>query len=124
VTCPYCGNPAVFTNTTEIYGKNYGKIYLCRPCDAYVGVHAGSTRPKGSLANAELRKWRMKAHEAFDGIWLRGEPFNRNGAYQWLADTLQIARDECHIGMFGVEECKRVVSAVREFHRIRQGAFP
>ena len=55
VMCPYCGERAVYTNSKEVYGRSYGMIYLCRPCDAYVGVHDGTAKPLGRLANAELR---------------------------------------------------------------------
>jgi len=115
VICPYCSKPAVYANSAEIYGRNYGKVYLCKPCNAYVGVHKGTTKPKGSLANKELREWRIKAHASFDALWSQGEPFNRNGAYQWLANQLSLPRDECHIGMFDVEQCKMTVNACAKF---------
>jgi hypothetical protein len=37
-------------------GIDYGMIYYCPKCRAYVGVHAGTDRAKGRLANAELRR--------------------------------------------------------------------
>lgn len=56
VVCPYCGRVAKYVDSSVIYyGHSYGMAYLCRPCNAYVGVHSGTDRPKGSLANAELR---------------------------------------------------------------------
>lgn len=42
--CPYCGKPTEFVDSSVIYGRSYGMIYLCRDCRAYVGVHKG-TRP-------------------------------------------------------------------------------
>ena len=30
-------------------------IYICKPCDAYVGVHKGTDKALGRLANKELR---------------------------------------------------------------------
>ena len=38
------------------YGVDYGMIYYCPQCGAYVGVHKGTDRAKGRLANAELRR--------------------------------------------------------------------
>ena len=43
--CPYCGKESELIDSTEIYnGKSYGKMYICRPCDAYVGVIGRQTR--------------------------------------------------------------------------------
>lgn len=35
VICPYCQSPARLADSAEIYGRSYGPIYLCKPCDAY-----------------------------------------------------------------------------------------
>lgn len=44
VFCPYCGERAEFVDSAEVYhGQSYGLIYLCRPCDAYVGCHECSS---------------------------------------------------------------------------------
>ena len=114
VICNYCGQPAEYTDSAVIYGRSYGMIYLCRKCGAYVGVHNGSTKPKGTLANAELRKYRISAHTAFDPLWKIG-PFKgkRKAAYQWLAEKMGLAVDQTHIGLFDVRQCKQVVEIVR-----------
>lgn len=83
-------------------------IYLCRSCGAYVGVQAGTTIPKGRLANAELRKWKIAAHNAFDPLWKSGQ-FRRNTAYKLLATRMGLPVEKTHIGMFDVEQCKQVV---------------
>lgn len=95
-------------------------IWLCRPCEAWVGCHKNSKRnaPLGRLANKELREWKIKAHAAFDPMWRakmlrdrcsQGEA--RNAGYAWLAQQLAISLDDMHIGMLNVEQCKRVVAA-------------
>jgi hypothetical protein len=57
VTCPYCGQPAIYVDSAAVYRiGSYGMIYLCRPCQAWVGVHPGTDQPLGRLANAELRR--------------------------------------------------------------------
>lgn len=111
VFCPYCGQRAEFVDSAEIYhGQSYGMIYLCRPCDAYVGCHGRGDTPKGRLANAELRRWKIAAHNAFDPLWKFG-PFRgrRNAAYVWLAGQMGLSREETHIGMFDVAQCQQVV---------------
>jgi hypothetical protein len=34
---------------------------------------------------------------------------SRRGAYRWLAEQMGITGDDCHIGMFDVAQCRRVV---------------
>lgn len=122
VVCQYCNNPAVLTSSSEVYREDYGPIWLCRPCGAWVGVHSNSktNKPKGSLANAELRGWRKKAHAAFDPTWRRaarrgrGIPYARTEAYKQLAEALGIPVSRCHIGEFDIDTCKRAISACRK----------
>ena len=45
VYCDYCGRETEYVDSKVIYGKSYGKIYLCRNCMAYVGVHKGTDKP-------------------------------------------------------------------------------
>lgn len=113
VFCPYCGKRAEFVDSAEVYhGRSYGMIYLCRPCDAYVGCHGNGKgdSPKGRLANAELRRWKIAAHDAFDPLWKCG-PFRgrRNSAYAWLAEQMGLPKEKTHIGMFDVAECQQVI---------------
>ncbi|MBL0255764.1 MAG: hypothetical protein IPQ27_12795, partial [Chitinophagaceae bacterium] len=42
LVCPYCGNKTEYIDSSFIYGKSYGMIYICKPYDAYVGVHKGT----------------------------------------------------------------------------------
>lgn len=66
--CPYCGKPTEYVDSSVIYGRSYGMIYLCRDCKAYVGVHKGTDQALGRLANAELREAKKEAHFYFDQI--------------------------------------------------------
>lgn len=118
--CPYCGNKTEYVDSAVIYGKSYGMIYLCKPCDAYVGVHRGSDKSLGRLANKELREAKKEAHYHFDKIAKTGlinkiwnefipDISNRNKAYLWLSKQMGIDKERCHIGMFDVEQCKKVI---------------
>lgn len=118
VICPYCGKRAEFVDSAVVYhGRSYGMIYLCRPCDAYVGCHGNGKgdSPKGRLANAELRRWKIAAHDAFDPLWKYG-PFRgrRNSAYAWLAEQMGLPKEKTHIGMFDVAECQQVIQICKE----------
>lgn len=97
------------------HGRSYGMIYICRPCDAYVGVHDGSDAPMGSLANAELRYWRRLAHAAFDPLWQSGRFYrHRNTAYSWLSEKMGLPKEKTHIGMFDVEACKKLINIISQ----------
>lgn len=115
--CDYCGKEAKFAKGSEVYphrpdlaDKNF---FRCAPCDAYVGCHPGTRRPLGRLANAELRRAKMAAHAAFDPKW-KGKTMTRSQAYAWLAHQLSIPPNSCHIGMFDVDMCERVVLACKD----------
>ena len=110
--CPYCGaeskkvtGEAIYPHRPDLYHKTF---YQCAPCDAYVGCHPGTVNALGRLANAELRKAKSAAHKAFDDIW-RNKHMSRSQAYNWLAASLGIEKKDCHIGMFDVDMCMRVV---------------
>lgn len=115
VNCPYCGDRATLVDSVEVYGHSYGFIWLCRPCGAWVGVHANSPtfQPLGRLANASLRRAKMKAHAAFDPLWRRppnaAQPGARKRAYAWLAAAMELPVKATHIGAFDEEQCARVV---------------
>lgn len=110
IICPYCGNEPEWVENKEIYGRNYGSsymMYLCRDCDAYVGCHQNTRKPKGTLANKELRELRMQAHAKIDPLWVGGS-MKRKEVYKMLADRLGMK--EVHIGESDVELCKKIIA--------------
>ena len=105
-------------NGAQLYGSKRidlvsKQFWVCTHCKAWVGCHPRTTTPLGRLANAELRKAKMAAHEAFDPLWRSGE-LSRSEAYAWLARTLGVSPANCHIGMFDVDGCNAVIAAVAE----------
>lgn len=122
VYCDYCGRRAEFVDSKVIYGKSYGMIYLCRCCPgyAYVGVHKGTDRPLGRLADMELRELKKLAHAAFDPLWKEGRfKGHRKAAYAWLSEQMGLPQEKTHIGMFDTAQCERVVQICQE-ERSRQ----
>ena len=114
--CPYCNQEAKLVTGQIIYPHrkdlHHKKFWQCEPCDAYVGCHVNSRgiKPFGRLANAELRKWKMKAHDVFDLLWKKsGRTMDRSTAYTWLSNKLDIKIEDTHIGMFDIDMCKKVV---------------
>lgn len=119
VYCDYCSRLTEYVDSKVIYGKSYGNIYLCRNCMAYVGVHKGTDKPLGRLANAELRYWKKAAHAVFDPLWQYGcFRHQRNAAYAWLAEQMRLPREKTHIGMFDVDQCKQVIAICQNERRI------
>lgn len=72
-----------------------------------------------ALPGSELAQLRAEAHNALDVHWQfagenrRARDLARALVYQWLARQLRIPVDECHIGMFGKEECRRTIELCR-----------
>lgn len=120
--CPYCKGKPQYVDSIEIYGTSYGMIYLCRPCRAWVGVHKGTDKPLGRLANKNLRVMKIQAHGAFDNLWRhsrfsnRRKKMTRTKAYAWLSDRLGIPPKYTHIGMFSEKTCQQVIDACNAFH--------
>lgn len=106
--CPYCGMPTEFVDSSAVYRQSYGMIYLCSGCGAYVGVHKGTDRALGRLAQRPLRKLKHEAHEFFDKIW-QLEYMNRHEAYAWLSRILDLPPEYTHIGMFSEVTCQRTI---------------
>lgn len=123
--CPYCNQEAIWTENKAIYGKNYGSsymCYLCKPCNAYVGCHKNTRKPLGTMANAETREWRKKAHAAFDPTWKydtnvysgtstqkcqgKSQNIRRSKAYDNLSKHFG---REIHIGESDIETCKKII---------------
>jgi hypothetical protein len=113
--CPYCKDKSVYVDSSEVYPRSYGMIYLCRPCHAWVGVHKGTNVALGRIANSELRNFKKQAHYYFDILWKRKinkgltKKIARTKAYMWLSRELKIPAKKTHIGMFDVDQCRRVV---------------
>lgn len=113
VICPYCDCEAALVDSSVVYGKSYGWMYLCEPCGAYVGCHRGTTNPLGTPASEQLRHARRSAHTIFDPLWKDGVFKSRKNAYRWLADELDLTFDKCHIAMFDIEQCRKAVAACK-----------
>lgn len=123
--CPYCNSNVKLENSLKIYGKDYGLVYICEKypvCDSYVGCHPGSKKPLGRLADKQLRIWKSNAHAYFDWLWKKkikkekcSKRYARTKAYSWLSKQLNIDPKDCHIGMFDIELCKRVIEICKPY---------
>lgn len=106
MNCPYCNGQAILKDSSIVYGRSYGMIWICEnypKCDSFVGTHKATLKPLGTLANAELRALRIKCHAEFDKLW-KEKNFKRQTAYKHLAKFMKI--DEPHFGEFTKEQCE------------------
>lgn len=132
VACPYCGQGATFYPSSELFygGRNFGPLWACIPCHAWVGCHKGTRTPLGNLADSRTRRLRNEAHRFFDHMWIRRwyelSPHRRNqdlqavvrgNAYDWLAGKLQLTKAECHIGQFDAARCEEVIKLCKPFYQ-------
>lgn len=122
--CPYCGATSELVDGERVYPRrpdmHARRFYLCAPCDAYIICHPGSVKPMGRIANAEVRSAQSAALDAFNPIWMSGDK-SRVGAFMWLAVKLGIPAHECHIRLFDVATCDRVVELCEAWTRKKKG---
>ena len=114
MNCNHCNNPAEWVENKEIYGRNYGKSYmtwLCRACDAFVGCHENTKRPKGRfLAKKDLRQARKKAHSVIDPLWQSGK-YKRRTIYIRLEEAFG---KQVHVGDTETpEECEEIIKTAQ-----------
>jgi hypothetical protein len=57
----------------------------------------------------ELRDYRNLAHLVFDKLWGKRGKRSRANTYLKLAYELKISPDVCHIGLFDINMCKKVI---------------
>ena len=110
IKCPSCGDRMHLFDAAQFYGSRYQHLigqflYACVRCDTRVGCHKGTLHPKGTPADAALRRARVLTHGLFDELW-KGGAMSRNEAYSWLADKMGLQPDDCHIGRFTIEQCR------------------
>lgn len=109
--CPYCKQKAEWVENKEVYGKNYGDSYmmhLCRKCDARVGCHNNSRKPLGTMANKELRMYRMMTHGVVDPLW-KTKKYKRGQVYDMLNSHFE---ETIHIGESSIEMCKKIIKFI------------
>ena len=109
--CPYCKTEANWVENKEIYGRNYGKSYmcwLCPKCEAYVGCHNNTREPLGTLANKELREWRIKAHEVIDVYWKELD-YTRKQVYDILREYYGC---DIHVAEADIDMCKDLIMGI------------
>lgn len=150
--CPKCQKDARLTDGREIYPHradlHHKPFWKCDGCGGYVGCHPGGTVPLGTPADRALRKARMILHDqVIDPLWMEADRSGlyqpdgekarkiirraaRNRVYDYLAEHLGIAREDCHTGAFDLETCRNVwrilnsvsYAQIRDWSKARKAA--
>lgn len=118
--CPFCAYPAELVTGKEVYKDAYyhnQRVWLCRPCDSYVGCHKGTKRPLGELADKETREARKRAHLTFDPLWKKGY-MTRSFAYGWMRKQMGLTKEASHIAMMTKEQCYQLADMAVALLRI------
>ena len=121
--CDYCDCSTELVNSAEIYnGQDFGKMWICRQCRAYVGCHYGSSKALGRVANPQLRNAKKIAHHYFDQIWAYYQKVHktskreaRKAGYRWLSANMKTPISETHIGMFDINQCLKATKLSKEY---------
>jgi len=122
--CSYCkATTALKLTSDHLYGgRDFGPVWECAPCNAWVGCHKNSSKhaPLGTPANREVRELRKEAHAWFDPLWMsamkvrglkKGEA--RRNAYTWLATEMGQQTGHCHISWMQAEDLLRVINLLK-----------
>ena len=90
---------------------HHKKFWLCSTCGAYCGCHDQSFKPLGYPADYATRQARSRLHnERLDPLWrssTKGKrAARRTEVYSYLSIRMGLNRDDTHIGMFTLEQCR------------------
>jgi len=125
--CDYCGAPAVLTRAGEEgypYREDHGPVWVCSPCQAWIGVMARSTRhvPLGRLADAALREAKSRLHEVLEPLVarkVRRDGVNafeaRSKALRWVSTELGFDPPPPTIHAFSLDQCQHAIRYVETF---------
>lgn len=114
VMCPDCGSEM------RLRDGPFRQFYSCPRfprCRGSHGAHSDG-RPLGVPGDEKTKAARKRAHAALKKIETL---IGKSGAYRWLSIVMHVEPDECHIGVFDVAQCDRVVGAVHSYGFEKKG---
>lgn len=112
IQCQYCNTAATLVSSFTFYGRDYGtNLWVCYPCEAYVGTRGNTATPLGTLAKKELRELRKQTHQLIDSYWKTGR-MTRTMMYQKIQTIMGLSEEDAHVGKFNEEQCKELMRKV------------
>jgi hypothetical protein len=131
-TCPYCNKPTNYVDSKEVYhDKSYGMIYLCKPCNAYIGVTPGTNNAIGRLANKELRELKKMLHGLLQ-ILITHKASQTNMrkeeagelAYKWVAKQLNLPNGFAKLSYLNESQCEQLINICKPYALRIQSKHP
>lgn len=116
--CPECDGLMVLRKSPKYDSPFYGCSRFPE-CRGTHGAHPDGA-PLGVPANKATKAARIQTHLLFDKLWKPDGPMKRREAYEWFQGVMQMTEDECHIGRFDIETCRRAERVVRDELRRRR----
>lgn len=151
--CIECGAEAVLATGREAYPHRpdlAGKImWKCQMCpDSHCGCHEGTQRALGRPAGPKVREARTLLHKRMlDPLWQTADQIYEGGfeselahtivrgkarirVYAFMASRLAMTKEECHTGLFDLDQCRAAWRAlqgvsyaeIREWAKVREKA--
>ena len=109
--CPECGSSMVLR--TSKYGLFYGCVEYPK-CTSAHGAHKKTGKPLGKPADKKTKLARIRAHASFDQLW-KSKHMERDDAYTWMQEAMEMSEDEAHIGKFNEDQCDKLEMFVEEY---------
>lgn len=106
---PGCSGRLVLRVGYRINRRFYG-------CDSYPGCKGtlpadDDGTPRGEPRTKALQGARNETHKVFDRLW-KEKHVSRGGAYSWMREVMSLSKDDAHIGLFEIEQCRDLVGLV------------
>lgn len=129
IYCPYCGAKADLVRARELYGEKAHQpeeyMYVCRNykkgCDAYVTTCRGTKKPRGFLANGDLRNKRIQTHHWIDKVIELG--FSKNEVYEYLSTKIPFVKEKFHVGESSEYQCQTAISILQEMIALNEEKY-
>lgn len=132
--CDYCGARAALARAGDDaypYRDDHGPVWICKTCQAWIGVHARSTRnvPLGRLADAALRDAKSRLHDVLEPLVagkVRRDQVNafeaRAKAIRWVSTQLGFDPVPASLHAFTLDQCEEALRYVNAFAAARRVA--
>jgi hypothetical protein len=132
--CDYCGARAVLARAGDEaypYRDDHGPVWACAVCEAWIGIHARSTRnvPLGRLANGALRQAKSRLHDVLEPLVagkVRRDGVSafeaRSRAIRWVATEIGLDPLPASIHALSLEQCEQAIRYVEAFQASRREA--
>lgn len=111
------------------YREDHGRLWICTPCQAWIGIHSRSTRnvPLGRLADSLLRNAKSRLHDSLEPLVtgkIRRDQVNpfeaRAKAVRWVATELGFEPMPGTIHHLSLEQCEQAIRYIEVFTACRR----